>query len=151
MIVSMTWIDNDYEELKRQRQSAAELHSQESEIAGHASKIYEDLWAELVERINEAKTKRVTDSSLLTNGRSYQRKIIVGTGRSLHPDAYDLTLAENKQSIKFQGPNIMVVLALALCEDGVVRIRYDGKCQTVPEAAQYLLRPLIFPEMFGPK
>jgi hypothetical protein len=147
----MTWIDDDYEELKRRQRLAAELHSQESEIAGHASKIYEDLWAELVERINEAKTKRVTESSLLTNGSSYQRKVIVGTNKSLHPDAYHLDLAESKQSINFKGPDVSVILPLALCEDGVVRIRYDGKCQTVPEAAQYLLRPLIFPEMFGPK
>jgi hypothetical protein len=105
----MTWIDDDYEELKRQRQSAAELHGQESEIAGHASKIYEDLWAELIERINEAKTKRVTESPLLTNGRSYQRNIIIGTRKSLHPDAYDLSPAENKQSIGFKGPDAMVI------------------------------------------
>lgn len=146
----MTWIDDDYEELKRQRQAAAELSARESEIAGHADKIYEDLWTELVARIDEARTKRVAESSLLTNGSSYDRKVIAGK-LNIQPSHYILKLAQNRQSITFTGPDTNIILPLDMGEDEVVRIRHDGECKTIRDVARSLLRPLIFPEMFGQK
>jgi cobalamin biosynthesis Co2+ chelatase CbiK len=150
----MSWIDDDKDELGRQQQSAAELRARESIIAAESGTIYEDLWNEIVERIEEAANKGM--SRLLTNGSSYQRKIIVpqkvkpGQEYS-NPKEYVLNLSKNQQAVTLTGPDLKLTLPLVLGEDKVVRLRHDGEEKIVKDVARSLLRPLLFPDLYGQK
>jgi hypothetical protein len=144
----MTWIDDDYEELKRHRQVASERAVREGQIADEAERVYNDLWKEITERLAEAKEKNVAGTLFLTNGSPFQRSIIACTQNGARR-SYGLTLAADKQSIvlsKSEGKNL--VLLLELGEDGVVSIRQDGEAKWIGDVAKSILRPLLFPELF---
>lgn len=143
----MTWIDDDFEELKRQQEAASQLAAREAEISVHAEQVFNDLWTELVDRIAEAKQKRVTDSSLIVNGTPYSRKIIVGR-LNAPPVHHGLSLSANKQSIVFTRPQGNIVLPFEVGDDGVIRIRHDGEPKLVGDVAKSLLRPILFPTLF---
>lgn len=153
----MTWIDDDNEERKRLNQSLADLAIREAKIANEAAAIYEELWAELAGRIKEANEKRITELGLLTNGGGYERKIVVPVRAqraesSRNPDEYVLRLGKKHQSITLTGARgTNQTIALDLGDDEVVRPKLDGELKTIKEVARTLLRPLLFPEMYGQK
>ena len=62
-----------------------------------------------------------------------------------------MRLTPNQQEITVKGPGIEILLTLDLCKDNVVRIRHDGEHKSAKEAAKLILRPLLFPELFGHK
>jgi hypothetical protein len=84
---------------------------------------------------------------------SFERKLIVPQklkpGQNMsHPKEYTLALAENRQSIVLNGPEVHEVLILDFGEDSVVYIRHNGERKNIPEAIRSLLRPLIFPDLY---
>jgi len=150
----MTWIDDDIEEQKRLHQSAMQLRTRESEISIKAGTIFENLWDEILARIQEAEEKQLI--AILTNGSPYERKLIVPQPIKPHqsgsyPKVYILALTKGQQAISFKGPDSTIILPFDLGDDKVVRIRHEGEPQTIQDIARSLLRPLLFPELYGPK
>ena len=53
----MTWIDDDMAERKRREQSLAQLQAREAEVNIKAGTIFENLWGEILARLDEAEEK----------------------------------------------------------------------------------------------
>jgi hypothetical protein len=151
----VSWIDEDMAELRRQRQSEAELRARHSTISECSCVIFNDLWKELLAGIREAEEKAL--GRLLTNGSPYERTIIVPVKPQppqtvREPDVYEIRLTQDQQGITVKGPKTSFLLSLDLSEDDkVVRIRHEGEYKDPKEAAKLILRPMIFPDLFGPK
>ena len=157
----MSWIDEDAAEFQRQRESAAELAARNSQIASCAEKIYNELWKEVVARIDEAKSKGNWHAgNLLTNGDPYERRIfnhqiivpqpVKAGAASSSPKYVVIKLAADHLKIEVTGlPKTPIYFLLDVCEDGVVLPKYEGECKTIQESAKLILRPVLFPELFA--
>jgi len=150
----MSWIDDDKAELLRLQQSASELEARECEIAAHAASIFTEVWSEIIAKLKEAEANGL--GGILTNGSYWERKLIVprrpippATGAN--PDEYIIRLSDNKQKILVTGPQINVVLPLELGTDGVTRVHHEGELKTAEDVAKLILRPLLFPDLYGPR
>jgi hypothetical protein len=156
----MTWIDDDAGELKRQRESAAELAARNSQIANCAEEIYNNLWKEVVARIAEAKSKgNYHAANLITNGDPYERNIsghriivpqpVKPSASYSEPKHVIIKLTADHLKIEVTGlPKTPIYLLLDICEDGVVLPKYEGECKTIQEVVKVILRPVLFPELF---
>ena len=160
IISRMSWIDEDAAELRRLRESAAELAARNAQIANCAEKIYNDLWEELVACIVEAKKKgNPHATNLVTNGDPYERRFVgreiivpqpIKPGASFStPKHVVVKLTADRLKIEVGGlRKTPLYLLLDICEDGVVLPKYEGECKTIQDAARVILRPIIFPELF---
>jgi len=160
-IAYMSWIDEDNAELQRLRESAAELSDRNSQIANSGERIYNDLWREVTERITEAKRKgNHYAAALITNGDTYERRIlnhrlvvpqpVKPNASSSDPKYVVIKLTADHLKIEVTGlPNSPVYFILDVCEDGVVLPKYEGECQTIQQVARIILRPVIYPELYG--
>jgi hypothetical protein len=157
----MTWIDDDAGELQRQKESAAELAARNSQIANCAEKIFNDLWKEVVARIAEAKSKGNYHAvKLITNGDPFERRIsghciivpqpVKPSASYSEPKYVTIKLTADHLKIEVTGLHkTTIYLLLDICDDGVVLPKYEGECKTIQEAARLILRPVLFPELFG--
>jgi hypothetical protein len=148
----MTWIDEDREELNKNRKLAAELAARNQLIANDAETVYNNLWDEIRARIAEAKQKGLPQ--LITNGLPFRRVIIVPmmprpTETSRNPMEVIVELAANKLSIIVSGGSEPAIrLALDRGDDNVTCLKHNGEYQSIGDAAKLILRPLLFPELF---
>lgn len=158
----MSWIDDDAAELQRQRESAAELAERNRKIANSAEKIYNDLWDEIVNCIAEGKKKgHPSTFDLITNGDPYERRIdhriiapqsVKPPASTSKPKYVTVRMSKDRLRIEVEGLRATAIhFLLDLCDDGVVRLKYEGEHKTIHEAAKPILRPLLFPELFGEK
>jgi len=150
----VSWIDDDKAELERQRHSVAELRAIESKISNQSGTIYENLWKEILNDMTEAENKGL--ARILTNGSPYARKLIVpqpikSPQTYSSPHEFELRLTDNQQAITLKGPKTAMAFPLFLGEDQVVRIKYEGEERSVKEVAALILRPMLFPDLYGPK
>lgn len=160
----MSWIDDDNDELRRQQESVAELSARNQKIAERAEKIYNDLWAEIVNRINEAKSKGVeTARNLTTNGDVFEREIRLGkaSGHAIiiprydptvphtMPDRVNINLAKDHLGIVVSGLQSEALhFRLDLGDDDVVQIKYKGEQKQIQDAAALILRPILYPTLY---
>lgn len=148
----MNWIDEDRDELKRNKQWAAEQAARDQVIANDAELVYNNLWDEIRERIAEAKNKGLPE--LVTNGYPFKRKIIVPmiprlTETCRHPMEVTVELAVNKLAINVSGGDEQPIrLVLDRGDDNVIGLKHNGEYQSIGDAAKLILRPLLFPELF---
>jgi len=163
----MSWIDDDNDELKRQQESAAELSARNHKIADKAEKIYNDLWAEILSRINEAKSKGVeTARHLTTNGDVFEREIRLGrmSGHAITiprydpsanhpmPDRVNINLTQDHLGIRASGlQGDPLDFRLDLGDDGVVHIKHKGEAKNIQDAAALILRPILYPTLYTAK
>ncbi len=165
IIVDMSWIDDDADELKRREQSAAELEMRNQQIREKAEKIYNELWDEIIVRITEATNKgRHEAQHLMTNGDPYERHItrpghtiivpqpIKPGNTSSNPEYVKIALSTDRLMIVVSGlRNAPLHFPLDLCDDGVVRLKHEGEHKAIQEAAALVLRPILFPSLYPPK
>jgi hypothetical protein len=150
----MTWIDDDSGELNRRKHWLSQEESRNWSIVAEAEKIYNDLWSEITDRIAEAKQKNIV--TLLTNGSTFHRKIIApttlkGSEPWTAPKEVLIDLSKDKLSIIVSGLEGFSFLPFFQREDNVILLNRAGEYITVAELAKLILRPLLFPELFGPR
>lgn len=156
----MSWIDDDLDESKRQQQSAAELAARNSGIASRAETIYNNIWEELVAQIKDAKAKGVPSAQhLVTNGDPFDREIVRGSlGHEIivpqpaisSRKCVTISLTKDRLKITISGLRTETLyLLLDLGEDGVVLPKHEGERLTIQGAAKLILRPLLFPDLYG--
>jgi hypothetical protein len=136
----MTWIDTRMADLEAWRK-------RNSTIRAHAADIYEALWKEIVEHLDEAKQKGFP---LSTNGAS--RKRVVSLEKDNKPGQHwelDVILVDPKDRIRAKGDRVDLFLDLDICPDGVVCLKLDGKQISLEEAAIRILDPFLFPQLNG--
>ena len=147
----MSWIDEDREELRKNKQWQAEQEARNQSIAQDAEQVYNDLWDEIKARIAEAKNTDLPE--LLTNGYPFKRMIIVPmmprpTETSRNPMETIVELAANKLAILISGGHAPLRFALDRGEDNVICLKHNGEYQSIGDAAKLILRPLLFPDLF---
>src|SRR5579863_534608 len=118
----MTWIDERLAERERLKIRNA--------LVEHGSvPIFNDLWAEVLRLVEEAKDKGVPVG---TNGLPSER-IVWQPG--IHPpnDSDErrrelrIKLLEDRESISVSGPHVSLQFSIDLCDDNVVCLKHDGQ------------------------
>jgi len=147
----MNWIDDDRQELRRLELSETELAKRNEEIGRYAETVYNDLWAELLARIAEAATAGLP--KIITNGSPFSRKLIIPVEpkpdeSSAPPAEVELQLSQDKTAILVRGA-LNLHFNLDLGPDNVAFLRQGGDRKSIQDAAQLILRPLLFPKLFG--
>jgi hypothetical protein len=140
----MSWLDDRIKE-DREREERLKL------ITDEASNMFDSLWKEIFEVIQEAKKKGFP---IFTNGSEVQRVVNLSVNpgpneSSRSPKKITLKLAEDKLSISVSGA-ISLKFLLDVCPDMVVCLKHDGNHISVQNAARMILDRFLFPHLQKP-
>lgn len=134
----MTWIDRRIVDLESWRKRNATIRD-------HALEIYDALWKEIVEHVNEAQGKGFPVS---TNGAPRKRVIsLEKQNKSGRPFELQVILVDAKDRIRAAGDRVDFFIDLDVCPDGVVCLKLGGKPISIEEAAISILDPFLFPQL----
>jgi hypothetical protein len=140
----MTWIDRRMADLESWKKRNATIRD-------HALEVYEGLWDEIVEHVNEAKEKGFRVS---TNGAPRKRVIsLEKQNKSGQHFELQVMLIDTKDRIRVTGEHLYRIelsLDLDICPDGVVCLKLAGKRISIEDAAISILDPFLFPQLQGP-
>ncbi len=141
----MSWIHDELDDRER-------LQRDRATIELHAEAVYEELWSEISDRVADAAKRGM---SARTNGSNYERTVLMGgpivggVYRTRSEKLRQLTIRLNKAAGKIEvaddTDDRSIEMLLMVCENGIVRPSYQGRVLTIPEAAQMILRPFLFP------
>jgi hypothetical protein len=139
----MSWVDDRLDNQKRSEKERAL-------ISIHAEKVYNDLWKEISDRVDDAK-KRGKPAE--TNGSPYERTVLMGAGNIYQTRPEDsrqltITLARTEgKIIALDSDGNSLDIELMVSEGDIVRPKHQGRTLTIPEAAKLILEPFLFPPM----
>ncbi len=111
-------------------------------ISEQAEDTFQNLWAEILVLVREAQSK---GWQLDTNGSPLARTVSMVA----HPrprNELRITLQKDKQQIAISGIKSPTKLSFAVCEDGVVCLKHDGREVSLRDAARLIIEPFLFPE-----
>lgn len=141
------WIDDDLKAVN-------EFRRRESLRERCAEPIYNDLWIEVRQRIEEIKKAAGQESrfkTLTMDGNSYDRIVAMalpacsGSGgcKELH-----IKFVKNRPAIEASGTGVSVNLDYEVGDDDAVLLSHNRKSVTTEQAAQIVLQPFLFPELY---
>ncbi len=134
----MSWI----EDRLRKR---ADLVERVGLIRQHAIPIYDALWRQIVQFIEEAKEKGF---DLHTNG-ALQKRIVRLALAPKGSVEFTLSLDESKRHISASGDRVDLTFELDVFPNDIVSLKLFSRENSIEEAAISILDPFLFPESQG--
>jgi hypothetical protein len=142
----MSWLDEQI--AKRE-----ELRSCEALLNEHAPKVFADLWDRIGKIIKETEGK-IADARFLPTGSVSERRVTSYPVAATVPDRQvTLTLSPDARSVSahyiyevFQMEDIMFDIGIS--NYGVVCLKRNGDPVSGQEAAEMIIGPLLFPELY---
>lgn len=134
----MSWVDDRSDEESKAKEDRAK-------IALYGEKLYEELWKEITNRVEDARNHNLPYS---TNGSAYERTISRNTpGNRPFKELGRMTVSLDREEWKIlvESDERSLSIDMALCKDEVVCLKHEGRALSVPEAARLVLEPFIFP------
>jgi hypothetical protein len=137
----MSWLDDRLAE-------ETALRSRHAAITAEATKVYDALWEQIMEFIEEGRKKSI---NLLTNASPYERIVrspVMPLSRESGHAAKELRLklAKEKTSIVVSGA-VRLQFDLDVGADGVVCLKIGSEPVSIERAAVKVLDPFIFPDL----
>jgi hypothetical protein len=105
-----------------------------AQIRHEAERVFTALWEEVMREIKHAGELQW---NLTTNGQPLERMVKFGERHVF------IALDQDSQVIKVHGAHSLE-LKMAVCDDGVVCLKHDGKQVLLSDATRLILEPLIF-------
>lgn len=135
----MTWFERRLADLEAHKQRLALIKQS-------AEEIYDQVWAEVVGHVREARAK---GWSVETNGQPRRRAVMFQKQNKSGDWVLEVILVEGKERIRVKGDHgIDFLINLEVCpEDGVVCLSIDGSRITIAHAAEAILDPFLFPQL----
>jgi hypothetical protein len=135
MMLAMDWFDERFAKFQR-------AVSERDTVSMEAEEVYSEVWKSVLEVVKKAKANNIPIS---VNGSHLHYKVI------LHSSVVEVRLRADRCAIEASfRDNPIITLALRVCEDGTVCIRYGGKCITQSEAARVIMERLVFDDPSSP-
>jgi hypothetical protein len=139
----MNWVDDAATESKR-------INDRKDAIAGSADKIYQNLWDEITRTIPQILSK---GRDVGTNGTPLERMLwmsVIPRGHQTHTNRREcsITLSPNRDIIRASGGGVDLTLSIDVCKDGVVCLKHGNEELTLAKAAELILRPFAFHELY---
>lgn len=136
---SMTWFERRLADLEAHKQRLARIKQ-------HAPAIYDQVWAEVVAHIAEAKSK---GWAVDTNGSPRRRAVMLQKQNKSGDWLLEVILPEGKDRIRVKGDlGIDFYINLEVCpEDDVVCLTLDGSRISIEHAAEAILDPFLFSQL----
>src|ERR1700680_3831543 len=137
----MNWVNDRLEQRRKAEQKRIAIGS-------YVEVIYNDLWNEILARIDDAKAAGFT---LFTNGSPFERIVRLSVMTGGNPKELKITLDRQKQRISVSGlpSHVIEFLPMDLREDGVVCLKHKDQEILNPDAAKLVPDPFFFPEFAG--
>ena len=137
----MSWLDERMAESEAVRDKIRLISEQ-------AETVYENLWREVKEISDEARTKGFT---IKRNGSPYQRIMRLFRDpqdqRSQNAEELGLALAPDKKTITATTPHTQFCFTLDTCDGGIVCLTIQGVKISVRDAAIRVVDRWLFPEL----
>ena len=138
----MSWLDD-------RKAETVELERRKSLILAEAEGIYESLWKQINEFINEAKGKGF---SVDTNGSPLKRVVSLLVNpqtdqRWSQAETLHVELAQDRRSITATGRGGHLHMDIDIRDDNVVFLKIDGKAVAMRDAAIKILDRFLFPQL----
>lgn len=130
----MSWIEDRIAESSRAEEA-------EKLILQHAVSVYENLWDQLKQLIEEAKKYKF---AIVTNGSPENREVKLTTSTTSR--VFHVFLSKDRRTITATG-NVDVLFGVGVCPDGVVCLTFKGEPISIQLAAEKVLDRLIFPNL----
>jgi hypothetical protein len=128
---------------------SAALQARSKYITDSAMEVYEFLWREIMQVIEDARKHKFplfTDVSF--DDRVISLSVDPGPPAThRNRDELHVRLAADKHSITAVGPRVNIVLNLDICEDGIVCLKSKGEHIAVKDAAIKILDCFLFPDL----
>jgi hypothetical protein len=132
----MSWLDDQIREDE-------ERQTQETAIAREAPKIYQVLWDGLIQIVNEAKKKGFV---LKPTGSNMERSIQLVYDNE-NPRRMNLVSRDKRTLTADISGGRTIKFSFAICEDGVVCLKNEGKPISIEDAAHAIMKPFLFPDL----
>lgn len=133
----MSWIDDRLEQQKQEREHRRI-------IALNAEVIYNQLWAEIANFIEEAQAKGM---DVIGNGTPLERTVTYDPPRSGGSRVLTVSFDRAAQFIAVRGLNSDFELRFDVCSHNRVCLKRGDSEILLRDAAQQILEPFIFPEL----
>lgn len=140
----MSWID---ERLQQRR----EIFLRNTQIEHDSERIFNDIWDAIIPFVEEAALKGINVS---TNGTPFERTVSLSvvtetlTRRTASlPKVATIKLEKEKHVITVVGTQPNIELAIDICSDGVVCVKYQGRRVLIGGIAAYILDRFLFPDL----
>jgi hypothetical protein len=138
----MSWIDDGLNKRKAEKDRT-------DRISASASILYENVWTEIARCVKEANTKGIAVFIDATQHQSiHNRTVSLSLPLEPMPRQLHVKLSNNHQAIEITGSGKPMKLDLDICVGGHC-LKHNGKPISVEKAAQEILQPFFFPELFA--